>query len=44
MLNEAIGVVPEVVAVGIATIVNNDVAVEMGSSGCKARGWRPSWG
>ena len=35
VLNEAVGVVPEVLAVGIATVVDNDVAVETGGSGCE---------
>ena len=44
MLNEAVGVVLEVVAVGIATVVDDDVAALLGGSGCGTEGWGGGWG
>ena len=44
VLDEVIFVVLEVVAVGVATIVDDDMVVETDGSVCEARGWGPSWG
>ena len=44
VLDEAISVILEVVIVGMATVVDDDVAVTTGSSGCEVRGWGFGWG
>ena len=44
VLDEAVFVVLAVVAVGMAVIVDDDVAVTTGGSGCEVRGWGFSWG